>query len=108
MRTTPIISHKKICLSLSIWDLLSQVFRTLKGQELLILFIFSPLTLRRGTNLLDADAELEVMAHVGLGPSVSLRSLRHTTESDMQNGLDESQHLLGESPVLAKKRDGSV
>lgn len=108
MRTTPTISHTKKNMFISKYLRLTVSFRTLKGQELLTLCIFSPLTLRRGTNLLDVDAELEVMAHVGLGPSVGLRSLCHTTESDMQNGPGESQHLLGESPALAKTRDGSV
>lgn len=48
---------------------------------MLILLIFSPLTLRKGSDLLDADAEIEVMAHVGLGPSVSLVSLLLHTQS---------------------------
>lgn len=76
---------------------------------MLILIIFSPLTLGKGTNVLYRDAKIEVMTHEGLGSSAGLVPLCHTTQSQtFKIVLVRVSRYLGQSPVPAKKRDDSV
>lgn len=104
-----ISNHFTKNISLRILDLLSQGSRALDVQKLLTPFVFSPSALWKGTALLAMYAKIEVITHLGLCSSVRLFPLGCSTQSQpFKTVVVRVSSCLGQSPVLAKKRNDSV
>lgn len=98
----------KVYFSLNIWDLLPWVFKTLKGQVLLLDSFWTFSALWKATNIFNIDAKIEFMTNTGLGSSIRVLSTMFHSIKDIFFKIVMVNPAVAEETPCFNERNDSV